>query len=262
MALRAGYYGVKRGLKDKLAQIAGVWDSTVNSIYTKSANAIYGAYNIFNNTATTRTDHGVTMTVNADKSVKFTGGPSSEAGRFGLGNFDVKANTLYYLSGCPAGGGDAASNYWLALYSGSTVVYRDTGNGLMFLATEDATLTMSIRIPNNWNVGTAGVTFKPMIALVPDAVYAPYSMSNIDLTNALLDDESVIADHKTTINAIISAATGAADFAAFKTAMAALTPLTRSAVSEMRSVEEIEEQPVQKTTRKKSTAKADTKEEV
>ena len=128
----------------------------------------------------------------------------------------------------------------------------------MFMATEDATLTMAVRIPNNWSPGTSGTTFKPMIAFVPDAVYAPYSMSNIDLTNALINDESVIADHKTTINAIISAATGAADFAAFKTAMEALTPLTRSVpASDTRSIpeedpEEVIEEP---TTKKRSTKK-------
>lgn len=32
MALRAGYYGVKRGLKDKLAQIAGAWDQVKNEV--------------------------------------------------------------------------------------------------------------------------------------------------------------------------------------------------------------------------------------
>ena len=76
------------------------------------------------------------------------------------------------------------------------------------------------------------------------------------------------ADQKTAINAIITAATSAADFAAFKAAMGAITPVTKSlsmaAAPEENIKDEIEEPVVEKktTTRKKSTAKADTNEEV
>lgn len=75
--------------------------------------------------------------------------------------------------------------------------------------------------------------------ILPDA-YIDYAMTNQELTGSAIDQ-------KTAINAIITAATGAADFAAFKTAMGAITPVTRSiAAPDTRS--EVEE-PETKTTR-------------
>lgn len=46
MALRAGYYGIKRGLKAKLAQIAGAWDTTIATIFPRSEQAVLGAKNV------------------------------------------------------------------------------------------------------------------------------------------------------------------------------------------------------------------------
>ena len=101
-----------------------------------------------------------------------------------------------------------------------------------------------------------------------DFTYELYAMTNQELTTSVTELTASAADQKTAINAIIAAATGAADFAAFKAAMGTITPVTRSFQIEgttepdSRSIE-TDEQPVKKTTtRKKSTAKADTQEEV
>lgn len=257
MALRAGYKGFKKlaeGLKMIRPGILSVDNAALGkTFYTKKEQAYYGSVNLFNNTAASRIDHGVSMTVNSDSSVTFTGGPSTEAGRFSLGTITLKANTIYYLTGCPVGGGELAANYWLALYDGSSVIYRDTGNGVMCVPAEDMILTMSIRIPNNWTPGSAGIKFKPMVALVDNAEYAKYAQTNQYLT--ISADEQ-----KSAINAIITAATGAADFDAFKTAMGAITPVTRS-VAKIVEVEpeEIEEP---KTTKKSTKKTTTTKEEV
>lgn len=270
MALRAGYYGVKRGLKDKLAQIARAWDATVESIFTKTYQSLVGAANLFDYSYNTVTNYGTTKTFNADHTLTITGGPSDGARALVLGNFQCKANTHYYLTGCPAGGGKESGDFWLGAYIGGEVRtdMMDGGTGADFTLEADTQVSIRIRIPNGFKPGEAGVVFKPMISLYPGAAYAMPSKTNIELTNEIALDEATIGDHKITINGIISAATGAADFAAFKTAMEALTPLTRSAVPETRSVEEIVEAPeepvVEKktTTRKKSTAKADTTKEV
>ena len=97
------------------------------------------------------------------------------------------------------------------------------------------------------------------LATDPVDVYVPYAMTNRELTDSA-------AEQKTAINAIITAATGAADFAEFKTAIGAITPVTRSIQATPETREEItepEEEPAVKkiTTRKKSTAKADTEKE-
>lgn len=93
------------------------------------------------------------------------------------------------------------------------------------------------------------------LATDTDRTVVPYALTNRELTESA-------ADQKTAINAIITAATSAADFAAFKAAMEAITPVTRSAAPEA-TREVIEEEPVtvKKTTRKKSTAAAETEKE-
>lgn len=102
------------------------------------------------------------------------------------------------------------------------------------------------------------------LATDTDSTYAPYAMTNKELTDAVATLNGSASDQKTAINAIITAATGAADFAAFKTAMGAITPVTRSIQVTLETREEIIE-PVEEvkktTTRKKSTAKAETEKE-
>ena len=259
MALRAGYYGIKRGLKAKLAQIAGAWDVTVESIFTKSYQSLVGAANLFDYSYNTGTSNGTTKTFNADHTLTITGGPSDGARVIVLGNFQCKANTHYYLTGCPEGGGKESSDFWLGAYISGEVRtdMMDDGTGADFTLESDTQVSIRIRIPNGFTPGDAGIVFKPMISLYPGAAYAMPSKTNIELTNALADNESVIADHKTEINAIISAATGAADFAAFKTAMEALTPLTRTvAASDTRSIPEEDPEPeVEVKTTKRTTKK-------
>lgn len=89
-----------------------------------------------------------------------------------------------------------------------------------------------------------------MISLVGDSLeYVKPAMTNQDLT-------ARSEETKTTVNGILTAASGASDFAEFKTALAALTPVTRSlnrtASPEDVPEEVIEEKPVTKKTTKKT----------
>ena len=97
--------------------------------------------------------------------------------------------------------------------------------------------------------------FKPMIYLASNIVndYVPFAMTNQQLTDSA-------TDQKTAINAIITAATGAADFAAFKTAMGAITPVTRSlSLTKEDMTDEVKEdvEPEKTVTKKRTTKKTE-----
>ena len=278
MALRAGYYGLKRRFKDKLESIAGSYDRDRLDIWSDIG--LVGAKNLllmtaadiktYNTSGTwdgnVYTYRGViyTLTVNdagyvtqISTSGTATGGTSYLVLRYDL---LFKSGFTFTLSGC----GKYGVEVWIGLYDTATGQYVDAKsiNGVDGSFGYDADTTRQLRIRiGNGTVATDFV-FKPMMryATDPDTTFQPYAMTNQELTASA-------ADQKTTINAIISAATGAADFAAFKAAMEAITPVTRSlsiaAAPEEIVKDEIEEPVVEKkTTRKKSTAKAETQEEV
>lgn len=262
MALRAGYYGVKRALKDKLTEIAGSWDSTIASLFPRNEQAILGAKNLLKITGSSTEINGITFTVNSDQSITVNGTATGTA-VFYVGWRPFSTDKDVILSGCPSGG----SKTTFRLDVGSQDL-ADIGNGSVIPAGYSS--GEGCRIVIFTGVQMTDKKFYPMIRLATDKdnTFAPYAKTNLELTLAQTDDETALSNHKTTINAIISAATGVADFAAFKTAMGAITPVTRSlstaAAPEEIVKDEIEEPVVEKktTTRKKSTAKADTTKEV
>lgn len=250
MALHAGYYGIKRGLKVKLAVIAGAWDQIVASIFTRDEQAVLGAKNVF---GYTKSSTGI-FTVNSDKTVTVNG----ETPTGGNQNFDMLSDNKlpagsYILNGCPDGGGVGTYGFSLREDSASgTVIGNDTGSGLQFTLSTAKKVNIRLYVVGGQTISNK--VFKPMIRLATDtdSTYAPYAMTNKELTTSA-------ADQKTAINAIITAATGAADFAAFKTAMGAITPVTRSLSKEVspEDVPEVieEEKPVTKKTTKKTIVK-------
>lgn len=255
MALRAGYYGVKRWLWDKLQTMPNRMDAAEGEIDT--IENLTGAKNLFKSNASTTTDaYGVTWTVDSeDKNIITVSGTPTGYAPLNMTSYFALPPGDYILTGSE--GCTNATFNTIIFRKGSTMVESHT-----FGATEynkpykftvsktwdyDNILVTLKRITN----GTAcSGTFKVMIrpAAVEDDAYVPFAMTNSQLTGSA-------DDQKTTINAIISAATGAADFAAFKAAMEAITPVTRSAAPAERSLEVEEEEPVvvKKTTRKKTT---------
>ena len=239
MALRAGYYG----LKSKILNKVNKWDQIV---FPRSEQAIMGATNILKVTAVSQTIQDVVYVV-ADDGI--TTANRSEAGsqsQLALATITLKAGT-YKLCGFPNVSGVGQ----LHLYKNGYLAV-DTGDGAVFTLSEDTSgIIVVLRI--NANAKVTDLVVKPMITLNLSAKYSdfvPFSMTNSELTASA-------ADQKTTINAIITAATGAADFAAFKTAMGAITPVTRS-LSKEASPEDVpeevieEEKPVTKKTTKKT----------
>lgn len=268
MALRSGYYGLKRAIKYKLEDIAKAWDGVLEDISDIGASTI--PKNLLPYPYTdkgNKTDNGITFIDNGDGTITVKAGTAS-------------ANAQYFLAGSSVdisrSVDDLRGKYFSKGTISTTIIvlvwYYDssknfisgegaTEKGIAFTIPENAVYySMLIRVING-SVISSDIVVKPMIS-DDGGEWEPFLLSNQTLTLKVEDLEGSAAEQKTTINAIIAAATGAADFAAFKAAMEAITPVTRSAAPAA-TREVIEEEPVtvKKTTRKKSTAAADTEKE-
>ena len=282
MALRAGYYGLKTKILNKVNK----WDQIV---FTRSEQAVVGSVNLLPLTiANVKALHASGGTWNGNTFTKSGDNTTFACDVDGFGNVkSITINTVGALAsdisfkvcgdvpalygkhlkmvGCPAGG--SSSKYRMLAYrietsDGSGGSVYDYGDGIEF---DYLNTTGSVYVAFTLKAGITAVNlvFKPMFTVDMNADYSDfvtYAMTNQELTASA-------ADQKTAINAIITAATEATDFAAFKAAMEAITPVTRSlsmvAAPEEIVKDEIEEPVVEKkTTRKKSTAKAETQEEV
>ena len=263
MALRAGYHGIKKKLYDQLNH----YDETILSLVPKTEQAALGAVNVlYNVEGTTKTVNGVTFTVNADKSITVSGTATADA-RFYFWNQSTSSSKPHYnipdgdwyLKGATADMPNMV-RLELAFFDGST--YKKAVRSKNDDLTPKFTINHSVSdgwdtsccilVPNG-TVFSAAKTFKPQISFSADDPYVMFAMTNRSLTLSAVDQRDMI-------NSIISAATGAADFAAFKTAMGAITPATRSlALSEktLDAPELTEDEPIVKKTTRKATKKTE-----
>lgn len=274
MALRAGYKGFKKLIAPLILNRPGtiaIDQDALNAelnktFFPRSEQTMLGAKNLLPNKAITQTVGGVSYTVNSDGSVSCAD-TSTATSWLQIWRGKLKRGT-YIVSGCPSGGGTTGATYRLGFWNetpsaGSLVDIREIGNGATVTITDD-TQDYAVYVGCGNGTDMNGITFKPMLRLAtdPDSDFASYAMTNKELTDDVETLNGSASEQKTAINAIITAATGAADFAAFQTAMGAITPVTRSIQVTPETREEItepEEEPeVKKTTRKKSTANADT----
>lgn len=250
MALKAGYVGVKRWLYEKL--VKDVSTLAKEKISWKDY-ALTGVRNFFDNPAVSGSDGGLTFTVNADKSITVSGTCSSAIRYAVVSSFDTSKYAGLKVEAGPVNDystSSAGSVPTLRITEANGDVVQLIPNGTII--EDHGTKRLNLRIPAGDYSGTNAITFSIMFVDPDDPAetYIPYAMTNQQLTESA-------DDQKTTINAIISAATGAADFAVFKSAMEALTPLTRSAAPEKRSLDvEVEEpEEVVKKSTKKTTKK-------
>ena len=257
MALKAGYVGVKRWLYEKLQATTAKNVQDIADIWTN--NNTTGSKNMACNSASSTTDSGIHYTVASDGAVSVYGLATADT------HLDINTGHVVpcngkklICSGCPSGGSTSSYSLQVRLSNPNGSWYgarNDTGSGYTLTKTEaeaNVNILLRINIANGTNIPEASPkVFKPMIydPINPNSDYVPYAKTNQQLTADIATDAATLDAHKTTINGIISAATGAADFAAFKTAMAALSPLTRSVAPENREVIEEEPEPVTKTTR-------------
>lgn len=282
MALRAMYKGFKKVLTPLIINRPGelaidqdALNTELNKVFFPRSEelALGASWNELEITASGKTATGVTFTVNADKSITFVteaGGATADTSIVFNSDFQITDENTHYYSGVSNG---AADKYYLECY------YRDDSNtyegntrvydGVIPIAVSDkegaTKINTFILMVKSGFISTTPINVYPMVAPKEDALYAPYAKTNKQLTENVATLNDSASDQKTAINAIITAATGAADFAAFKEAMGAITPVTRSIQVTPETREEITEPEklvtVKKTTRKKSTAAADIEKE-
>ena len=136
--------------------------------------------NLLQNTATSQTIRGVTVTVNADGSITCNGTATGIIEVRVSSTFSLTAGN-YLLTGCPSSG--SGTSYFLRAWyfiSGAVTWINDTGAGRNFTLADTATMQSSIVI-NSGQV-LDHITFYPMIrkADIEDDTYEPY-IENTDL---------------------------------------------------------------------------------
>lgn len=158
-----------------------------------------GAKNLCNWSASTSTIEHVTFTINSDKTVSTSGTATARAQKaltFTVSSA-LKAGR-YALSGCPSGGIQSGTIlYCLYIWDNTAstrVCSNDTGGGIEFDWTPDASHTYTITIDVRSGTNASGLTFKPMICTAQDwAVsqkFVQYCPTNRELyeTKATMDD--------------------------------------------------------------------------
>lgn len=184
MALRAGYYGIKCGLKAKLAEIAGSWDETVNSIFPRDEQAVLGAVNelTYPYKDTTKTTEEVTYTDEGSGIIV-----ANSNGATGNALFQIKSSNVpyaidhdVYLSGCPSGGSSTTHEIYLwdeTISKG----YNCYGEPVLIPAsTYGHNVNINIRIRAGQTANN--MIFKPMLSMSPLTPYTPFAMTNKELT--------------------------------------------------------------------------------
>lgn len=124
---------------------------------------------------TTKTQNGITFTVNADGSVTASGTATAQAYFRLQQSFSLKKGQ-YFFSGCPKGG--AGTTYSLYLSTSDYKFYKsDIGNGISINSEDDKTVSIVINITKDTTV--ENLVFKPQLELgsTATAYEQPYTVS-------------------------------------------------------------------------------------
>ena len=160
-------------------------EAASSSLYTMLAGV--GKNKCENAIVSGTTNHGVTATVNADKTVQLTGTADSNAdAAFTLMSDTMFPAGTYHANGCPADGATAKYRIDYLVGGNSGTVYRDTGSGVDFTLATSQLVRATIAVYR----GKAAPTdaFAPMIctaeAWQESQAYEPYA-SAVNLTNVI-----------------------------------------------------------------------------
>ncbi len=142
----------------------------IETIYNK-----LGSKNLLPNSAVTKTESGITFTVNSDGSVT-ANGTATTGISFVLESAFLLRKGDYILTD-----GVKNQSYYATIKNGGTVIARGRDDGA-FTLTDDATLMGEIWISSG--AVLSNVTFYPMVRLaeVKDTTYTPHAMTNRELT--------------------------------------------------------------------------------
>ena len=177
-------------------------DSVEACKYNRSEANVLGAKNLLENTASGKEENGLTFVINSDKSVSVYG---TATARTLLKIATVNTSTIpqgnYLLSGCKGG----TSNTYKFLYTDNqSQSYSNYDGDTAIVIFTRETSSLYIEVANGANLGTQGspTIFRPMIRLAtdPDSTYAPYAMTNRELTTGKLNSTPIILSSANDLN--------------------------------------------------------------
>ena len=138
-----------------------------------------GFKNLVKNNAVSKTENGVTLTVNEDSSITFNGTCTMDFNYY-INQSYVLPEGEYILSGCPDGG----SNSTYYLFARGDKNYYNYGGDTAIVSDGSQTVNMRILIRENQTFDN--LTFYPMIRKVgADDTYEPYALTNKEITDCL-----------------------------------------------------------------------------
>lgn len=161
-------------------------DNTELMRYTD--NGVLGAKNLFQITATTRTQDGVTITVNKDSSGNVLSivlnGTATRSNQVNLNNTAGLLNTLLQKYGDLIWSGSPSRNDCRMYTHIQNGAYITLTNGEEKILSASNNYDANILIQYDNGVTYNNVTFKPMLRLATDTddTYVPYAMTNRELT--------------------------------------------------------------------------------
>ena len=174
---------------------ANILDSTYEpyrntTAFPRDEQAVLGAKNLFDGTKGVADNGGLSVTVNNDGSVTVPSGTPSSYVVFPNSStyekvYKVEPNTKYIFSI-----GYKASNVYLSVNYKATsgdswhAIFEVNNVDEYEFTTPSTIYTLWIRFTISQNVAFGGATFYPMLRLAtdPDSTYAPYAMTNEELT--------------------------------------------------------------------------------
>lgn len=136
---------------------------------------------------------GITWTVQADSDNNVTGIAATRTATYS-GNSDFYIFTNgdadgLIVNGCPSGGGN--NSYYVLTANGSTRTATDYGSGATISGQTDRVIC---RVVSSYS--PSGIVFKPMLRLASDTdgTFAPYAMTNRELTNVVQAEARISAE--------------------------------------------------------------------
>lgn len=141
---------------------------------------VYGAKNLLENTASTKTINGITFTVNNDGSVTTSGTSTADFSTFIIGYVDLKVGEKYIVS---SGANGESGKYYVRVHGIDTEENHYQYDKPIEFTAEQTHYWVNIRIYNG--IDMDNVTFYPMLRLasIADNTYVPYAMTNKELTD-------------------------------------------------------------------------------
>ena len=181
-----------------------------NAVHYGNQSKGYVGKNLLDYTVFHSRDVGINITQNADKSLTFTGTPSSGTDDIFLNFEPIVLTESIIITMEPSSEGSVGNTWWMdtrKIKNGSETGAGNYTGGQKTITLNDADSIVQMRFYLK-SGNTFNLTVKPMVRLasIPDSTYEPWYMTNRELTDKIL--------------AIKNAAANAADFAAFKSAMA------------------------------------------